>query len=117
MKKSALLLSLVLTTLPALASNKAEKRFHDDIAARLRKSHEILLATHAKFGSWLIYTMSEDAYRAATADFEDYEGGLPVSHERLENDAQEVWMDLYPIRAAIELKTLAPVMTENIDEQ
>lgn len=88
---------LLLATLPAIAAptHKSTQRIVDE----LRFDRNLINTLRPDCESDVHFTETVEAYHNALADLEDYQSGDPrVSRERVENDAQEVWMDLAPYR-------------------
>lgn len=87
---------LLLTTLPAFA---AKDKFTQRIEDSLRADRILIAAIRPDYEADVHFTETVEAYHQALSDLEDYESGDPkISRERVENDAQEVWMDLAPYR-------------------
>lgn len=87
----------LLTTLPVFAApaHKSTQRIVDE----LRFDRNLINTLRPDCEGDVHFTETVEAYHNALADLEDYQSGDPqISRERVENDAQEVWMDLAPYR-------------------
>jgi hypothetical protein len=87
----------------ALAEPKHNDKFAQSVVDELKVDRTVLSLFHDTRESEVRYLESENAYRYAMDDLEDYMNGDPsITEERVRNDALEVWMDLAPYRALLD---------------